>query len=98
MRSLVTYYEPPTSDTGKVDPPLLPKSSVTIGYGPEGGVPYTYYLRDGQNIDVGYLKLFLFTQPVDLSHVPQSSPFAQVSPFAFHHNDATVKTLPTCES
>ena len=94
MYSLVTYYQPPISDTGKVDPPLLPKSSLTIGYGAGGGIPYVYYLRDGQDIDVGYLKLFLFTQHVDLSHVPQNSPFAQVSPFGVCHHNKTVETIP----
>ena len=97
MYSLVSYYQPPTSDAGKVSTPLLPKSSVTIGYGAGGGIPYVYYLRDGQDIDVGYLKLFLFTQPVDLSHVPQNSAFAQVSPFAVRHNNETVGTIPTCQ-
>ena len=69
-----SYYQPPTSGT-KVDPPLLPNSSLAIGDGAEGGVPYCYFLRENQNIDIGYLKLFLSTEHVDLSHVPQRSPF-----------------------
>ena len=69
-----SYYQPPTSGA-RVDPPLLPNSSFAIGYGDGGGVPYCYFLRENQNIDVGYLKLFLSTDHVDLSHVPQPSPF-----------------------
>jgi hypothetical protein len=73
----VSYYQPPTSGA-KIDPPLLPNSSVTIGYGDGGGVPYCYFLRENQDIDIGHLKLFLSTEYVDLSHVPQHSPFASV--------------------
>ena len=69
-----SYYQPPTSGT-KIDPPLLPNSSVTIGYGAGGDVPYIYSLRENQDIDIGHLKLFLSTEYVDLSHVPQHSPF-----------------------
>jgi hypothetical protein len=32
-------------------------------------------MRDGQDVDVGFLKLFLTTQPVDYSTIPQTSPF-----------------------
>jgi hypothetical protein len=80
----VSYYQPPTSGA-KIDPPLLPKSSVTIGFGAGSGVPYCYSLRKNQDIDIGHLKLFLSTEYVDLSHVPQHSPFVSVprpSPFA----------------
>ena len=46
-----------------------------MGYGDSESIPHTFFLRDGQNVDVGILKLFLSTEPVDLSHVAQSSPF-----------------------
>jgi len=71
--SITSYYQPPIG--AKVDPPLLPNSSVTIGYGDGGGVPYCYFLRENQDIDIGHLKLFLTTEYVDLSHVPRHSPF-----------------------
>jgi hypothetical protein len=73
------YYQPPTTGKDfKVDPPLPPKQSLTIGFGDGGSVPFTYGVRDGQNVDVGFLKLFLTTEHVDFSNVPQSSPFNQV--------------------
>ena len=53
-------------------------ASLAIGYGSGGSVPYTYYLRDGQDVDVGFLKLFLATQPLNLSDVRQASPFDPV--------------------
>jgi len=49
--------------------------SLTIGYGSGGIVPFVYFMRDGQDIDVGFLKMFLTTEPVDYSNIPQTSPF-----------------------
>ncbi|KAA1472278.1 hypothetical protein DENSPDRAFT_171259 [Dentipellis sp. KUC8613] len=72
--SIQSYFETPRA-VGKVDAPLKPQKSLTIGYGAGGAAPYEYYLEDGQDIDVGFLKLFVSTEPVDLSHVPQASPF-----------------------
>lgn len=48
---------------------------LTIGYGSGGSQPHTFYLNEGQDVDVGYIKLFLSTEYVDYSHVPQESPF-----------------------
>jgi len=72
--SIQSSYLPPTSG-GKIDPPLPAGGSLTIGYGSGSVAPFTYFLRDGQNVDVGFLKLFLSTEPVDLSHLIQRSPF-----------------------
>jgi len=76
---IASYYQPPTA-LKNLDVPLSKKTangpgSLTIGYGSGGEVPYNYFMRDGQDIDVGFLKLFLTTQPVDYSNIPQSSPF-----------------------
>ena len=72
------YYEPPIA-RGTVEPPLRGKGYLPVGYGDSGSVPHEYYLRDGQNVDVGILKLFLSMKQVNLSHVAQPSPF-QVAP------------------
>jgi len=72
--SPANYFQPGLS-TGKVDPPLRPQGSLTIGYGAGGGVPLVYVLRKGQDVDVGHLKLFLSTNHADLSGIPQDSPF-----------------------
>jgi len=58
-----------------VDPPLKPKASLSIGYGSGGSPPFTYFIDEGQSVDVGFLKLFLTTEYVDFSDVPQLSPF-----------------------
>ena len=46
-----------------------------MGYGDFGSVPLMFFLREGQSVDVGILKLFLSRKQVNLSHVAQSSPF-----------------------
>ena len=63
---------------GTVEPPLKGGGRLTVGYGDSGWPPHTFYLREGQKVDVGILKLFLSRKEVNLSHVPQSSPFAPV--------------------
>jgi len=61
---------------GIVEPPLEGKGYLTVGYGDSGSVPHKFFLREGQKVDVGILKLFLSRKQVDLSHVAQSSPFS----------------------
>jgi hypothetical protein len=58
-----------------LDPSIPPGGSITIGYGSGGARPLGYCLLDGQDIDVGFLKLFFSTEKVDLSSIPQDSPF-----------------------
>ena len=49
-----------------------------MGYGDTGSLPYTFFLREDQNVDVGILKLFLSTEHVDFSDVAQSTPFVPI--------------------
>ena len=71
---LAPFYVPPI-ERGIVEPPLEGKGYLTVGYGDSGSFPYIFFLRDGQKVDVGILKLFLSRKQVNLSHVAQSSPF-----------------------
>ena len=74
---LASYYQPPTArDT--VDHPLKGHQSLPVGFGDSGSVPQTFFLREGQNIDVGILKLFLSREWIDLSDVAQPSPFDSI--------------------
>ncbi|KDQ52438.1 hypothetical protein JAAARDRAFT_73132 [Jaapia argillacea MUCL 33604] len=73
--SIQSFYMPPTAGKYRIDPPLQARDSLAIGYGSGGSKPSTYTLRDGQEVDVGYLKFIFTTVPVDLSKVPQCSPF-----------------------
>ncbi|KAF9472030.1 hypothetical protein BDN70DRAFT_844906 [Pholiota conissans] len=72
--SIGAYYQPTATEDNL--PPLKKNGgSLTIGYGPGSAAPFAYYLRDNQDLDLGFLKLFLTTKPVDLSNIPQSTPF-----------------------
>jgi hypothetical protein len=65
---------------GIVDPPgpLKGHQYLPVGYGDSGSVPHAFYLREGQNVDVGFLKLFLSRNQVNFSHIAQPSPFTSV--------------------
>ncbi|PBK98365.1 hypothetical protein ARMGADRAFT_1008792 [Armillaria gallica] len=75
--SISSYYQPghAKKDT---DVSLPPYGWLTIGYGAGGTVPHMYTLRKGQDVDVGFLKLFFSTEYMDLSGVVQNSPFDDV--------------------
>ena len=70
---------PPVGEasSGVVDPPLLPQSSLTLGFGDNADVdPLNFFLPAGAKKDIGFLKLFLTAIPVDLdSLILQESPF-----------------------
>jgi hypothetical protein len=73
--SLGCFYSPPqTPDHYKLDPPLCSDGSLAIGYGAAGWAPISFYLPPGQDVDLGFLKIFLSTTPNDLSHIQQPSP------------------------
>lgn len=57
---------------------LAPGETWTIGFGEDGGQPWTYVLQDDQMYDVGYLKIFVSARPMDLSCILQDSPFRNV--------------------
>jgi len=91
--SISSYYQPPSA-AQKLDVPLPRKiddvpGSLCIGYGSGGSVPFSFFMRDGQDVDVGFLKLFLTTEPVDYSNIPQTSPF-----HLDHRGNGTYKTKP----
>ena len=74
---LASYYHPPSA-RGVVDPPLKSHRYLPVGYGDSGSVPHAFFLREGQDIDVGILKLFLTRKQVDLSDVAQATPFDSI--------------------
>ena len=61
-----------------MDSPLRPNGSMKVGYGAGDEAPFVYTLNDDQDLEVGFLRLFLSTEYVDFSHIPQSSPFTSV--------------------
>ncbi|KAG7440929.1 uncharacterized protein BT62DRAFT_997422 [Guyanagaster necrorhizus] len=73
--SIDSYYQPGSAKDGAVDVSLPARELLTIGYGASGTVPHMYALREGQDVDVGFLKLFFSTENIDLSGIIQKSPF-----------------------
>ncbi|KZV93491.1 hypothetical protein EXIGLDRAFT_43125 [Exidia glandulosa HHB12029] len=69
-----TLYKPNLSKTHP-DPSLPARGSLTLGYGSGGIEPRVFFLSEGTNVDVAYLKVYVTSEPVDLSHIAQKSPF-----------------------
>ncbi|KAF8968723.1 caspase domain-containing protein [Flammula alnicola] len=57
------------------EPPLKRQGTMTIGYGSSASPPSTFILDDNQDVDVGFFRLILSTEPIDLQNIPQSSVF-----------------------
>ena len=79
---VVNWYKPPFgagigSLSAAIDAPLPPKSTLAIGYGSGGVSPWQFLLRDTDDKDVGFFKMFLTTSPVDFSSIAQASPFEE---------------------
>jgi hypothetical protein len=73
---LASIYQLPLSS--QLDPPLQPNGCLKLGYGIGDDAPFVYTLRERQDVEVGFLKLFLSTEYLDLSGIPQLSPFTSV--------------------
>ena len=75
----VAYYEASSTAWKYTLEVPLPKNGgvLTIGYGSGGAPAQTFNLRPDQNFGIGFLKIFLSTEPIDLSSIPQSTPFEQ---------------------
>ncbi|KAK0187319.1 hypothetical protein F5146DRAFT_1064401 [Armillaria mellea] len=74
--SIHSYYQPGSAGTDTNAEPSVPaRGSLVIGYGEGGAPPRKYFLREGQTVDVGFLKLFITTRNVDLSGIAQETPF-----------------------
>ncbi|KAK7471992.1 hypothetical protein VKT23_000100 [Stygiomarasmius scandens] len=71
--SIVPYHLPPVARDGKAEFSIHAKNSLTLGFGDGGGNPKSCALEKGQ-VEVGFLKLYLSTQYVNFSSIPQSSP------------------------
>ncbi|KDR80087.1 hypothetical protein GALMADRAFT_153781 [Galerina marginata CBS 339.88] len=71
---VTTYYKPPLGGPYLPDSPLKARGgTLTIGYGSGGVAPLSYDLPGSQDLSVGFLKLFAFTQPLDFFTRPQPS-------------------------
>lgn len=82
-------YQPPLGNLGNqnAESPLKKRESITIGYGAAGAgitVPPLYFsLPKGRNMDVGFLKLILSTEHIDLEDMVQKNPLFRDSTRGF---------------
>lgn len=67
---------PGFANDGKADFSIKAKESLTIGFNNSGTPPYTYFLTEDQDVDVGFLKLYISTKYIDYSSIAQRSPFS----------------------
>ncbi|KAG6910102.1 hypothetical protein DXG01_013155 [Tephrocybe rancida] len=72
--SIVPYYLP---KTGQADFSIPRKNTLSVGFGDSGWPPCTYFLREGQRVDVGFLRLYISTKYVDFHRILQESPFSR---------------------
>ncbi|QRW14169.1 ICE-like protease (caspase) p20 domain protein [Ceratobasidium sp. AG-Ba] len=77
MLSIMPYYLGSVPSSAKVDISLPRRGQLSIGYGTSGRVPFAYMLEDGQNFDLGLIKLFVTDTPVDFGLLEQESPFEE---------------------
>ncbi len=70
----VSYHQPGVA-LNMPAPSLEAKGVLSIGFGDGDNAPRTYSLREEQDFDIGFLKIFLSTFPLDLSHIVQKYPF-----------------------
>ncbi|CAE6432958.1 unnamed protein product [Rhizoctonia solani] len=65
--------------TGEYIPDILPGGQLLIGDGIDGGAPIRFNLSSGQEVELGYMKVFWSTQPLELDHLKQKSAFTMRS-------------------
>ena len=53
--------------------------ALCIGWGAAGHPPDECVLREDEDYNVEYLKIYISTHPVDFPHLPQLSPFSMSS-------------------
>jgi hypothetical protein len=76
LSTIGTYFEPRAARTdATIDPPLRAGGKPTpLNFGSGGGDILQFQLYEGQSLDVGFLRIVLSTQYLDLSNIMQPSP------------------------
>ncbi|KAG8706555.1 hypothetical protein FRC09_002352 [Ceratobasidium sp. 395] len=64
-----------TKANGKPDPDIPKGGQRVIGDEADGGSLLSFALGSGQNLELGYFKVFWSTEPLELDDIAQSSPF-----------------------
>jgi hypothetical protein len=56
-----------------VEAPLPPRGRLPLNYGQGGGETLCFEVQDGQNVDVGFVKVFFSNERFDLSSISQNA-------------------------
>ncbi|KAG8717058.1 hypothetical protein FRC08_008264 [Ceratobasidium sp. 394] len=65
---------------GRADPELPMHGQFMIGDESDGGAPLSFGLDQGEELDVGFIKVFWSTDPLELSNMAQGSAFEAPEP------------------
>ncbi|KJA25069.1 hypothetical protein HYPSUDRAFT_214125 [Hypholoma sublateritium FD-334 SS-4] len=77
--SIVERAVSPPAAAYKRDPCLRPKEALTIGWGAAGYQPDICKLKEDEDYNIEFLKIYISTHPVNLAYLPQTSPFSMSS-------------------
>ncbi|KAJ1301221.1 hypothetical protein OPQ81_003630 [Rhizoctonia solani] len=64
-----------TIGNGKNTPDIVPGGEMLTGDGADGGSPTRFNVSEGQGVELGYMKAFWSTQPLELDYITQGSAF-----------------------
>ncbi|TDL23558.1 hypothetical protein BD410DRAFT_768888 [Rickenella mellea] len=59
----------------RIDPPLLPRSKLTLGYGVGWASPWRFHLREDEEKHFGFFKVFYASVPANFKNMAQPTPF-----------------------
>ncbi|KAG8696507.1 hypothetical protein FRC11_000685, partial [Ceratobasidium sp. 423] len=54
---------------------VAPGGELLIGDGIDGGCPIRFSISSGNRVEIGYMKVFWSTAPLELDHIKQKSAF-----------------------
>ncbi|KAF9474968.1 hypothetical protein BDN70DRAFT_936259 [Pholiota conissans] len=92
--SIVPFVKPNAAVNDKsLEVPLVSGGSLAIGYGSAGYPAVSFEIAKELDVDVGFLKIYLSTQPVNMAYVPQKSPFVQ--PRGIKEHQPTKRPVPS---
>jgi hypothetical protein len=64
-----------SSSNSRPDPELPAHGQLLIGDDRDGGAPLPFVLNPGERLEMGYMKVFWSTNPLQLDNLKQSSAF-----------------------
>ncbi|KAJ1301205.1 hypothetical protein OPQ81_003615 [Rhizoctonia solani] len=61
---------------GDNNPDIICRGKLVIGDGAHGGAPVRLMISSGQQVELGYMKVFWCTRPLEVDDIQQNSPFS----------------------